>query len=169
MLPGVYPILCAPYPQQDNRFISRSAQPGAFVSLGRATDEAGPLVPLVRKCIDEKLKLKTGVLSLSIRSDGFLGGGEVGDNDVLVGTRSKANSLLDVIVGSDGNPTLSFTSGSDSVKPGYLDTLRDAIPAGKGLHNGRMLIGDQRDNKSICGVGEVGRDLYLSSWPCQNG
>lgn len=108
------------YPPTRQQIYLEVAQPCALVSLGKATDEAGPLAPLVRKYIDEELKLKTEVPALRLRADGFIEGGEVDGKDVFAGARSKAASLPDVVVGPDSNPTLSFTSGSEGRPKGVL-------------------------------------------------
>lgn len=96
------------------------SQPRALIRIGRATDENGPLAPLVQDYIDESLQLKTEVPDLRIRDDGHLSGGDVNGKDVFDGVRQKASSPPDVLVGPDSNPTLSFTSGSEGRPKGVL-------------------------------------------------
>lgn len=96
------------------------SQPRALIRIGRATDENGPLAPLVQSYIDESLQLKAEVPELRLRDDGFLFGGEVDGKDVFESARQKASSPPDVLVGPDSNPTLSFTSGSEGRPKGVL-------------------------------------------------
>jgi L-aminoadipate-semialdehyde dehydrogenase len=96
------------------------AQPCALVNIARATDEAGPLAPIVRRYINEKLQLKAEVPSLRINDDGVLSGGEVGGKDLFASVRAKASSPPDAEVGPDSAPTLSFTSGSEGKPKGVL-------------------------------------------------
>lgn len=113
-------ILDPLYPPTRQQIYLEVAQPCALVNIARATDEAGPLAPLVRRYIDEELTLKTEVPSLRIGDDGFLSGGEVDGRDVFAHVRSKAASGPDTQVGPDSNPTLSFTSGSEGRPKGVL-------------------------------------------------
>lgn len=108
------------YPPTRQQIYLEVAQPCALVNIARATDEAGPLAPLVRRYIDEELKLKTEVPSLRIGDDGFLFGGEVDGRDVFETVRAKAELPPAVLVGPDSNPTLSFTSGSEGRPKGVL-------------------------------------------------
>ncbi len=96
------------------------AQPRALVNIARATDDAGPLAPIVRRYIDEELQLKAEVPSLRIGDSGVLSGGEVGGKDLFAQVRTKASSPPDTQVGPDSAPTLSFTSGSEGGPKGVL-------------------------------------------------
>jgi len=91
-----------------------------LVNIARATDEAGPLAPIVRRYIDEELQLKAEVPSLRIGDSGVMSGGEVGGKDVFAQVRTKASSPPDTQVGPDSAPTLSFTSGSEGRPKGVL-------------------------------------------------
>ncbi|EQL04172.1 hypothetical protein G6O67_005859 [Ophiocordyceps sinensis] len=113
-------ILDPLYPPTRQQIYLEVAQPCALVNIARATDEAGPLAPLVRRYIDEELKLKAEVPSLRLGNDGFLSGGQVDGNDVFASVRSKAAEGPDTLVGPDSNPTLSFTSGSEGRPKGVL-------------------------------------------------
>lgn len=113
-------ILDPLYPPNRQQIYLEVSQPCALVNIGRATDEAGPLAPLVRRYIDDELKLKTEVPSLRIADDGYLSGGDVDGKDVFAAARPKASSNPGVLVGPDSFPTLSFTSGSEGRPKGVL-------------------------------------------------
>jgi L-aminoadipate-semialdehyde dehydrogenase len=109
------------YPPSRQHIYLEVAQPRALVNIARATDEAGPLAPLVRRYIDDELTLKTEVPSLRLLDDGTLLGGEVDGKDVFSEARPKATAGPDTLVGPDSNSFLSFTSGSEGrPKAGFL-------------------------------------------------
>jgi L-aminoadipate-semialdehyde dehydrogenase len=112
-------ILDPAYPPARQKIHLEVAQPCALVNIARATDEAGPLAPIVRRYIDEELPLKAEVPSLRIDDSGVLSGGEVG-RDIFSQVRTKASSPPDTQVGPDSAPTLSFTSGSEGRPKGVL-------------------------------------------------
>lgn len=113
-------ILDPAYPPARQQIYLEVAQPRALVQIARATDEAGPLAPVVRKYIDDELTLKTEVPALRLHDDGTLTGGEVDGKDVFASVRDKAGYPPDTEVGPDSNPTLSFTSGSEGRPKGVL-------------------------------------------------
>lgn len=113
-------ILDPAYPPTRQKVYLEVSRPCALVNIARATDEAGPLAPIVRKYIDEELQLKAEVPSLRIGDDGFLSGGEIDGKDLFTHVRAKASSPPDVLVGPDSAPTLSFTSGSEGRPKGVL-------------------------------------------------
>lgn len=113
-------VLDPAYPPTRQKIYLEVAQPRALVNIARATDEAGPLAPIVRKYIDEELQLKAEVPSLRIDDNGILSGGEVDGGDIFAQVRTKASSAPDVLVGPDSAPTLSFTSGSEGRPKGVL-------------------------------------------------
>lgn len=117
---ATFSVLDPLYPPSRQQIYLEVAQPCALVNIARASDEAGPLAPLVRRYIDEELNLKTEVPSLRIGDDGILAGGEVNGADVFAQVRSKSESRPDVVIGPDNNPTLSFTSGSEGKPKGVL-------------------------------------------------
>ena len=96
------------------------AQPCALVNIARATDEAGSLASIVRKYVDEELRLKTEVPSLRIDDSGVLWGGKVSGKDIFDEVRTRAASPPATHVGPDSVPTLSFTSGSEGRPKGVL-------------------------------------------------
>ena len=113
-------ILDPAYPPARQKIYLEVAQPCALVNIGKATDEAGPLAPIVRQYIDEELNLKAEVPALRIDDNGDLAGGELNGQDVFANVRSKASSPPDAPVGPDSAPTLSFTSGSEGRPKGVL-------------------------------------------------
>ncbi|KAI9762933.1 MAG: putative NRPS-like protein biosynthetic cluster [Geoglossum simile] len=113
-------ILDPAYPPTRQKIYLEVAQPSALVNIARATDEAGPLAPIVRRYIDEKLQLKAEVPSLRIGDSGVLSGGELCGGDLFAQVRAKSSSPPDTQVGPDSVPTLSFTSGSEGRPKGVL-------------------------------------------------
>ncbi|KAK3309855.1 uncharacterized protein B0T15DRAFT_16277 [Chaetomium strumarium] len=113
-------VLDPAYPPARQQIYLEVSQPNALLRIGRATDENGPLAPLVQKYIDDALQLKTDVPDLRLRDDGILYGGEVDGQDIFAGVRGLASAPPDVLVGPDSNPTLSFTSGSEGRPKGVL-------------------------------------------------
>ncbi|ROW12154.1 hypothetical protein VMCG_00309 [Cytospora schulzeri] len=113
-------VLDPAYPPARQQIYLEVSQPRALIRIGRASDENGPLAPLVQSYIDESLQLKAEVPELRLRDDGYLFGGEPNGQDVFQSVREKASSPPDVLVGPDSNPTLSFTSGSEGRPKGVL-------------------------------------------------
>ncbi|KAL2154625.1 hypothetical protein VTH82DRAFT_3301 [Thermothelomyces myriococcoides] len=113
-------VLDPAYPPARQQIYLEVSQPCALLRIGRATDENGPLAPLVQKYIDDALQLKADVPELRLRDDGYLYGGEVDGQDIFASVRHLAASPPDVLVGPDSNPTLSFTSGSEGRPKGVL-------------------------------------------------
>ncbi|KAI6784603.1 L-2-aminoadipate reductase large subunit [Emericellopsis cladophorae] len=110
------------YPPQRQQIYLEVSQPKALISIGKTTDENGPLAPLVQKYIDEELSIKSRIPDLRLNDDGILSGGKQDDNDsdIFDAIRGKVSSPPDVLVGPDSNPTLSFTSGSEGRPKGVL-------------------------------------------------
>ncbi|KAI0125638.1 alpha-aminoadipate reductase [Xylariales sp. AK1849] len=108
------------YPPQRQQIYLEVSQPKALISIGKATDENGPLAPLVQKYIDEELSIKTQIPDLRLSDAGVLSGGEKDGRDVFTNLRDKVSPPPDVLVGPDSNPTLSFTSGSEGRPKGVL-------------------------------------------------
>ena len=113
-------VLDPAYPPARQQVYLEVAQPRALINIGRATDEAGPLAPIVRLYIDKELQLKAEVPSLRIDDNGVLYGGESCGKDVFAQVRAKASSPPQTQVGPDSAPTLSFTSGSEGRPKGVL-------------------------------------------------
>ncbi|KAI0810089.1 alpha-aminoadipate reductase [Xylaria sp. FL0064] len=108
------------YPPQRQQIYLEVSQPKALISIGKATDEHGPLAPSVQKYIDEELCIKTRIPNLRMSDDGVLSSSDEEGRDVFAAVRAKASSPPDVLVGPDSNPTLSFTSGSEGRPKGVL-------------------------------------------------
>ena len=45
-------------------------------------------------------------------------------------------------------------------RPGYLDSMKDVIPAGQGMYNVQLLVVNRHDNTKLCAVGELG-EIYV--------
>ncbi|KAJ3464517.1 hypothetical protein MRS44_009303 [Fusarium solani] len=108
------------YPPQRQQIYLEVSQPKALISIGKTTDENGPLAPLVQKYIGEDLGIKVRIPELRLSDTGLLSGGDKEGVDIFDSLRSKASSPPDVIVGPDSYPTLSFTSGSEGRPKGVL-------------------------------------------------
>ncbi|KAF5015433.1 hypothetical protein F66182_13245, partial [Fusarium sp. NRRL 66182] len=117
---ATFTVLDPAYPPARQKIYLEVAQPRALINIGRATDEAGVLAPIVRSYIDDELNLKTEVPSLRIGDDGTLSGGEIDGKDVFSGALRRASAPPPAQVGPDSNPTLSFTSGSEGRPKGVL-------------------------------------------------
>ena len=105
-------VLDPAYPPARQKIYLEVSQPRALIKIGRATDENGPLAPLVQSYVDDELQLKAQVPELRLLDDGYLSGGKIDGQDIFSDIRHLAASPPDVLVGPDSNPTLSFTSGS---------------------------------------------------------
>uniref|UniRef100_A0A093V696 L-aminoadipate-semialdehyde dehydrogenase large subunit n=1 Tax=Talaromyces marneffei PM1 TaxID=1077442 RepID=A0A093V696_TALMA len=117
---ATFTVLDPAYPPARQKIYLEVAQPRALINIGRATDEAGVLAPIVRSYIDDELNLKAEVPSLRLGDDGTLSGGEIDGKDVFYEARQKASAPPPTQVGPDSNPTLSFTSGSEGRPKGVL-------------------------------------------------
>lgn len=113
-------VLDPAYPPARQQIYLEVSQPSALLRIGRATDENGPLAPMVQQYIDQNLKLKAEVPELRLRDDGYLYGGDINGQDIFADVRQSVSAPPDVIVGPDSNPTLSFTSGSEGRPKGVL-------------------------------------------------
>ena len=110
---ATFSILDPAYPPLRQKVYLEIAQPRALINIAKATDEAGPLAPLVRSYIDTELQLKAEIPSLRLSDDGVLLGDGSDGQDILSQARAKASSPPGIQVGPDSVPTLSFTSGSE--------------------------------------------------------
>ena len=45
-------------------------------------------------------------------------------------------------------------------RPGFLDSMKDVIPAGQGMYNVQLLVVNRHDNTKLCAVGELG-EIYV--------
>ncbi|POS86947.1 hypothetical protein EPUL_001357 [Erysiphe pulchra] len=117
---ATFSVLDPTYPPARQKIYLEVAQPCAMIKIGRATDEAGQLAPVVQKFISEGLRLKTEVPALRLSDEGTLSGCDSTEEDIFSTARAKCFFPPDVEVGPDSNPTLSFTSGSEGRPKGVL-------------------------------------------------
>ena len=61
---ATFPVLDPAYPPARQQVYLEVAQPRALINIGRATDEAGPLAPIVRRYINDELKKHTKICLL---------------------------------------------------------------------------------------------------------
>ncbi|OAA45400.1 L-aminoadipate-semialdehyde dehydrogenase large subunit [Metarhizium rileyi] len=117
---AIVTVLDPLYPPQRQQIYLEVSQPKALISIGKATDEHGPLAPLVQEYIKNELNIKTQIPNLRLSDTGMLSAGEDQGSDIFASTRAKASSPPSVLVGPDSNPTLAFTSGSEGRPKGVL-------------------------------------------------
>uniref|UniRef100_A0A093VCQ0 Alpha-aminoadipate reductase n=1 Tax=Talaromyces marneffei PM1 TaxID=1077442 RepID=A0A093VCQ0_TALMA len=98
---ATFTVLDPAYPPARQKIYLEVAQPRALINIGRATDEAGVLAPIVRSYIDDELNLKAEVPSLRLGDDGTLSGGEIDGKDVFYEARQKASAPPPTQVGPD--------------------------------------------------------------------
>lgn len=110
---ATFSVIDPAYPPERQNVYLDVARPRALVIIAKATQEAGQLSDKVKGFIQENLELKTTVPALALRDDGSLEGGLVGDKDILSPQVPLKSKNVDVLVGPDSIPTLSFTSGSE--------------------------------------------------------
>ncbi|RSM16249.1 hypothetical protein CDV31_004570 [Fusarium ambrosium] len=108
------------YPPQRQQIYLEVSQPKALISIGKTTDENGPLAPLVQKYIDEDLGINVWIPELRLSDAGLLSGGAKEGMDIFHSLRSKFSSPPDVIVGPDSYHTLSITSRCERRPKGAL-------------------------------------------------
>lgn len=53
-----------------------------------------------------------------------------------------------------------FEIPSFASREGYLDRMKDVIPAGKGMYNVQLLVVNRQDRTKLCAVGEIG-EIYV--------
>src|SRR5438034_8420853 len=53
-----------------------------------------------------------------------------------------------------------FEIPSYSSQGGYLDTMKDIIPAGRGMVDVQLLVANRFDRSRLCAVGEIG-EIYV--------
>ncbi|KAL5599875.1 hypothetical protein FOVSG1_007687 [Fusarium oxysporum f. sp. vasinfectum] len=95
------------------------SKPTALISIRKATEESGPLAPLVQKCIDDELPINTKIPDLRFTDDGELTAGE-DRADIFANVKERASTPPDMLIGPDSNCTLSFTSGTQGLPKGVL-------------------------------------------------
>lgn len=110
---ATYSVIDPAYPPERQNVYLDVARPRALVVIEKATRDAGKLSDKVRAFIRENLELRTEVPGLELCDDGSLLGGQVNGKDVLADQVPLKSDPVDVVVGPDSIPTLSFTSGSE--------------------------------------------------------
>ncbi|KAK9442948.1 L-aminoadipate-semialdehyde dehydrogenase large subunit [Metarhizium brunneum] len=117
---AIVTVLDPQYPPQRQQIYLQVSQPKALISIRKATEESGPLAPLVQKYIDDDLAIKIKIPDLRFTDDGALTGGDQDSGDIFANVRERASTPPDVLIGPDSNCTLSFTSGTQGLPKGVL-------------------------------------------------
>ena len=154
-------ILDPAYPPLRQKVYLEIARPRAMINIAKATDEAGPLAPLVRSFIDTELRLKVEIPSLRLGDDGVLIGGEREGKDVFSWARAKASSPPDAQVGPDSVPTLSFTSGSEG-RPKAVEGRHFSLAKYFGWMAERFQLSSQSRFTMLSGIAHdpIQRDIF---------
>ncbi|RKK82048.1 L-2-aminoadipate reductase large subunit [Fusarium oxysporum] len=116
---AIVTVLDPQYPPQRQQIYLQVSKPTALISIRKATEESGPLAPLVQKCIDDELSIKIKILDLRFTDDGELTAGE-DRADIFANVKERASTPPDTLIGPDSNCTLSFTSGTQGLPKGVL-------------------------------------------------
>ncbi|EST07660.1 AMP-binding enzyme C-terminal domain protein [Kalmanozyma brasiliensis GHG001] len=113
---ATFSVIDPAYPPSRQNVYLQVAKPRALIVLAKA----GTLQPIVRKCIQEELELRTEIPALELLDDGSVRGGAAsqGGQDILAKQQSLAGESTNVILGPDSVGTLSFTSGSTGIPKG---------------------------------------------------
>ncbi|KAK2698740.1 hypothetical protein QWA68_002398 [Fusarium oxysporum] len=116
---AIVTVLDPEYPPQRQQIYLQVSKPTALISIRKATEESGPLAPLVQKCIDNELSIKIKIPDLRFTDDGELTAGE-DRADIFANVKERASTPPDMLIGPDSNCTLSFTSGTQGLPKGVL-------------------------------------------------
>ncbi|KAL7769223.1 hypothetical protein ACKLNR_000607 [Fusarium oxysporum f. sp. zingiberi] len=116
---AIVTVLDPQYPPQRQQIYLQVSKPTALISIRKATEESGPLAPLVQKCIDDELSIKIKTPDLRFTDDGELTAGE-DSADIFANVKERASTPPDMLIGPDSNCTLSFTSGTQGLPKGVL-------------------------------------------------
>ncbi|KAK2935897.1 AMP-dependent synthetase/ligase [Fusarium oxysporum f. sp. vasinfectum] len=116
---AIVTVLDPQYPPQRQQIYLQVSKPTALISIRKATEESGPLAPLVQKCIDNELSIKIKIPDLRFTDDGELTAGE-DRADIFANVKERASTPPDMLIGPDSNCTLSFTSGTQGLPKGVL-------------------------------------------------
>ncbi|KAK5988278.1 L-2-aminoadipate reductase large subunit [Cladobotryum mycophilum] len=101
------------YPPERQKVLLDVARPKFLVCIQKANEDVGPPSELVMDFATNSLDLKSTIPALEISSDGELKGGLVNGKDCLDPSLYSREDTVNVVVGPDSIPTLSFTSGSE--------------------------------------------------------
>ena len=158
---ATFSILDPAYPPMRQKVYLEIAQPCALINIAKATDEAGPLAPLVRSYIDTELQLKAEIPLLRLRDDGSLLGDGRDSKDIFSQARTKASSPPDIQVGPDSVPTLSFTSGSEG-RPKAVEGRHFSLTKYFGWMAERFQLSSQSRFTMLSGIAHdpIQRDIF---------
>lgn len=98
------------YPPERQKVILDVGKPKFLVCIQKANDNFGPPSDLVMDYVSSSLNLKSSVPALALSNDGQLTGGIVNGSDCLAGFGHE--DPVNIVVGPDSIPTLSYTSGT---------------------------------------------------------
>ncbi|KAF5529331.1 aminoadipate-semialdehyde dehydrogenase [Fusarium napiforme] len=99
---AIVTVLDPQYPPQRQQIYLQVSKPKALISIRKATEESGPLAPLVQKCIDDELAIKIKIPDLRFTEDGELIAGE-DSADIFANVKGRASTPPDVLIGPDSN------------------------------------------------------------------
>ncbi|KAI7768885.1 hypothetical protein LZL87_000432 [Fusarium oxysporum] len=99
---AIVTVLDPQYPPQRQQIYLQVYKPKALISIRKATEESGPLAPLVQKCIDDELAIKIKIPDLRFTNDGELTAGE-DSADIFANVKEKAPTPPVVLIGPDSN------------------------------------------------------------------
>ncbi|TVY79258.1 L-2-aminoadipate reductase large subunit [Fusarium oxysporum f. sp. cubense] len=116
---AIVTVLDPQYPPQRQQIYLQVSKPTALISIRKATEESGPLAPLVQECIDDELSIKIKIPDLRFTDDGELTAGE-DRADIFANVKERASTPPDMLIGPDSNCTLSFPSGTQGLPKGVL-------------------------------------------------
>lgn len=158
---ATFSVLDPAYPPMRQKVYLEIAQPRAMINIAKATDEAGPLAPLVRSYIDAELHLKAEVPMLRLCDDGVLLGDDRDSNDIFTQARLKASSPPNIEVGPDSVPTLSFTSGSEG-RPKAVEGRHYSLTKYFGWMAERFQLSSQSRFTMLSGIAHdpIQRDIF---------
>ncbi|KAK8917506.1 L-2-aminoadipate reductase large subunit [Metarhizium anisopliae] len=135
---AIVTVLDPQYPPQRQQIYLQVSQPKALISIRKATEESGPLAPLVQKYIDDDLAIKIKIPDLRFTDDGALTGGDQDSGDIFANVRERASTPPDVLIGPDSNCTLSFTSGTQDIMTPLFLGAQLLIPAKEDIQHERL-------------------------------
>ncbi|PHH85060.1 hypothetical protein CDD83_973 [Cordyceps sp. RAO-2017] len=101
------------YPPERQRILLDVARPRFLVCIEKANEDYGKPSDLVMDFVANGLKIKAIVPALELSDAGDLRGGLVDGKDCLDASARSRSDPVNVVVGPDSIPTLSFTSGSE--------------------------------------------------------
>lgn len=101
------------YPPERQTVLLDVAKPKFLVCIQKANEDSGPPSDLVLQFVSSSLSLKSTIPALELSDNGELKGGFVDGKDCLDASIYSREDPINVLIGPDSTPTLSFTSGSE--------------------------------------------------------